>query len=196
MAIVILDNYDSFTYNLFQLTQGLTDEPVQVYRNDALDFETLQSLRPSRVILSPGPGHPARPEDFGLCREVIERHVELACPVLGVCLGHQGIVHYLGGSIGKAPAIIHGKTSMITVTQPTRLFEGLPNPFKAMRYHSLVAYDENFPEVLEVIARESQHGLTMAVQHKTLPIFGVQFHPESIGTPEGLQMMRNFIEKC
>jgi anthranilate synthase component 2 len=196
MPLVIIDNYDSFTYNLFQMLQAQTSEPVEVHRNDAISFESLVALKPSRIILSPGPGHPANPGDFGVCADIILRWEELECPVLGVCLGHQGIVHYLGGQVVQAPTIVHGKSSLIHALKPSPLFEGLPEPFQAMRYHSLVATDERLPEVLDVIARETSGQLIMGIQHKSRPLYGVQFHPESIGTPDGATMLRNFIEKC
>jgi anthranilate synthase/aminodeoxychorismate synthase-like glutamine amidotransferase len=197
MSIIILDNYDSFTYNLYQMVQALTQETVEVFRNDALTFDALAARRPKRLILSPGPGHPAVPGDFGVCRDVIEQWEKVSCPVLGVCLGHQGMVHYLGGVISGAPAIVHGKTSMIRALKPSPLFEGLSQPFQAMRYHSLVAMDKRFPQVLEVIAREtSEEALIMGIQHKEKPLYGVQFHPESIGTPEGEKLLRNFLEAC
>lgn len=198
--VILIDNYDSFTYNLYQMVQAQTEAPLEVYRNDAIDFQGILARKPSRIILSPGPGHPGNPSDFGVCQEVITRQPELQCPVLGVCLGHQGIVHYLGGKIIQAPVICHGKTSSIGYKArsdgASELFDGLPNPFQAMRYHSLVAAEEAFPEDLEVTAREMYHGLIMALRHKERPLYGVQFHPESIGTPEGAKMLRNFLEKC
>jgi anthranilate synthase component II len=196
MTVVLIDNYDSFTYNLFQIVQSLVEAPVAVYRNDAIDLDGLLSLSPSHVILSPGPGHPGNPDDFGVCREAILSQERLGCPVLGVCLGHQGMVHYLGGKVVQAPQIVHGKTSMIRLIKDSPLFSGLPMPFKAMRYHSLVAAEENFPAELEVTAREEKDDLIMAVQHREKPLYGIQFHPESIGTPEGRQMLRNFVEQC
>jgi anthranilate synthase component II len=196
MPLVIIDNYDSFTYNLYQLVQSLTETEVQVYRNDKIDFEALVSLTPSHVIISPGPGHPANDADFGVCREVVARQAELNCPVLGVCLGHQGIVQHLGGNVVRAPQIVHGKSSLVEVVCVTPLFEGLPKTFEAMRYHSLVADESDLPVELTVTARESKNGLVMALQHKTRPLYGVQFHPESIGTPDGVQIMRNFLERC
>jgi anthranilate synthase/aminodeoxychorismate synthase-like glutamine amidotransferase len=199
--LVLLDNYDSFTYNLFQMVQAQTNRPVLVYRNDALTFEALQALKPERVILSPGPGHPGNDADFGLCRDVLLRWDELQCPILGVCLGHQGMVQHLGGQVIQAPTIVHGKMSAVIITEPSPLFEGLPSPFQAMRYHSLVAAEtvanENvWPGDLRVIAREQKDGLVMALQHKSRPWYGVQFHPESIGTPEGALLLRNFVERC
>lgn len=196
MPLVIIDNYDSFTYNLFQMVQAQTPETVEVFRNDTISFEALQALQPSRIILSPGPGHPGTPADFGVCQDVILQWERLNCPVLGVCLGHQGIVHHLGGQVVQAPRIVHGKTSMIHPLNASPLFEGLSTPFQAMRYHSLVAADERLPDVLDVIARETADQLIMGIQHKSRPLYGVQFHPESIGTPEGAQLLRNFIERC
>ncbi len=196
MPVVIIDNYDSFTYNLYQMVQALTEEPVVVYRNDGIGLDGLAALSPSRIILSPGPGHPGVERDFGVCKNVILRQAELGCPVLGVCLGHQGIVHHLGGSVTRAPEIVHGKTSNVRVLEDSSLFDGLSNPFIAMRYHSLVIGDDDLPSVLRVTAREEKNNLPMALQHESQPLYGVQFHPESIGTPEGSQLLRNFLEKC
>jgi len=196
MPVVLIDNYDSFTFNLYQMVQTLTEEPVDVYRNDKLDFDRLKSLAPSRIILSPGPGHPANDDDFGVCKDIIVRQEELACPVLGVCLGHQGIVHHMGGKVVQAPQIVHGKSSQIKITSATPLLDGLASPFAAMRYHSLIAAEVHFPAKLEITARETILGLIMALQHRSKPIYGVQFHPESIGTPEGNKILRNFIERC
>lgn len=200
MPVLVIDNYDSFTYNLYQMIQALTEESVEVYRNDAIDLQGVLDRKPSRVILSPGPGHPGVPTDFGVCRDIILQQEVLEAPVLGVCLGHQGIVHHLGGEVIQAPVICHGKTSSIGF-RPSKeaqspLFDSLPNPFQAMRYHSLVANEEGFPPELEVTAREMVHGLIMGLQHRTRPLYGVQFHPESIGTPEGSKLLRNFLEKC
>jgi anthranilate synthase/aminodeoxychorismate synthase-like glutamine amidotransferase len=198
--ILLIDNYDSFTYNLFQMVQSQTDHPVVVYRNDAIDLDGVKALQPNRIILSPGPGHPSNDSDFGVCKDIILHQEELGCPILGVCLGHQGIVHHLGGRVIQAPVICHGKTSSVGIRRGENgispLLDGLSNPFQAMRYHSLVADDATFPDCLQVTAREMANGLIMALQHKTLPIYGVQFHPESIGTPEGAQCLRNFVEKC
>jgi len=196
MSVVIIDNYDSFTYNLYQMVQTATTDEVVVFRNDKIEFARLLEMCPSRVILSPGPGHPANDSDFGVCKDVIVKQEQLACPVLGVCLGHQGIVHHLGGQVVGAPQIVHGKSSMVRVTAASPLFDGLPESFEAMRYHSLIASEEGFPGELEVTGREEGHGLIMALQHKSRPLYGVQFHPESIGTPEGHRILRNFIELC
>ncbi|MBK8191248.1 MAG: aminodeoxychorismate/anthranilate synthase component II [Vampirovibrionales bacterium] len=194
--VVIIDNFDSFTYNLYQMTQALTTRETLVFRNNALDFDALLALRPDRAILSPGPGHPANEKDFGVCREVVTRYEALACPVLGVCLGHQGIAHHLGGSVRRAPEIVHGKTSMIEILEPSPLFEGLPNPFEAMRYHSLVVSEDDLPTCLRIIAREVRSGLPMALCHASAPLYGVQFHPESIGTPQGGRLLENFLTRC
>lgn len=202
MRIVILDNFDSFTYNLYQMVQAQTTLPVEVFRNNALSWEELLALRPDRVILSPGPGHPSRPSDFGLCQHVLQKHEELNCPILGVCLGHQGMAHYFGGQVVPAPAIVHGKTSPVRITKPSPLLEGLPNPFKVMRYHSWTVDPQTLPEELEVIAElcpepQTESGgqapLIMAMQHRNKPLYGVQFHPESVGTPEGAKLLGNFL---
>jgi anthranilate synthase component II len=196
MPLVIIDNYDSFTYNLYQLVQSLTDIDVLVYRNDKIDFERLRDLQPSHVVISPGPGHPGNDADFGVCREVLTRQEELNSPVLGVCLGHQGIVEHLGGKVVRAPEIVHGKSSTVQVVAASPLFDGMGETFEAMRYHSLVAEEVSLPEQITVTAREAKNGLIMALQVNNRPMYGVQFHPESIGTPDGAQIMRNFLEKC
>jgi anthranilate synthase/aminodeoxychorismate synthase-like glutamine amidotransferase len=196
MAILILDNYDSFTFNLYQFVQSLTEEEVLVARNDAIDYFSLRAMSPSRIIISPGPGHPANILDFGVCAEVITNHAQLSCPILGVCLGHQGIGHFLGGKVTRAPLPVHGKSRQIEIVKPTKVFDGLPKTFEAMRYHSLVVSADDFPCDLEVTARDCQDGLIMAIEHKDKKLFGVQFHPESIGTPHGKQLMENFIHRC
>lgn len=194
--IVIIDNYDSFSYNLYQLVQEQTENPVVVYRNDAITLDGLIALKPSRIILSPGPGHPGNGKDFGVCREILLNQERLGCPVLGVCLGHQGIAEHLGGAVVSAPEIMHGKTSMVHILEHSLLFEGLSNPFEAMRYHSLLIDEERLPPALRITARETRLGLPMALEHIERPIYGIQFHPESIGTPEGRKLLRNFLEKC
>lgn len=194
--IIIIDNYDSFTYNLYQMLQAQTSHPVKVFRNDAIDWEALKALKPNRVVLSPGPGHPGVDTDFGICKQIVTHAKELQCPILGVCLGHQGIAHHSGGSVIAAPEILHGKTSMVSIDDPSKLLEGLPNPFEVMRYHSLLVEEKSLPQDFTVTAREVNAKLPMAIQHKTLPIYGVQFHPESIGTPEGALLLKNFLEKC
>lgn len=196
MSILLIDNYDSFTYNLYQMVQVLTDETVEVVRNDSLSFKDILNRKPTRIILSPGPGHPAKDKDFGICKDVILEHANLNVPTLGVCLGHQGMVQHLGGKVSQAKSIVHGKTSNIKITKQSKLFQGLGSTFSAMRYHSLVASDDGFPEVLEVTARTTDDNEIMALQHKTYPLYGVQFHPESICTKEGQTILRNFITIC
>ncbi len=196
MSLVIIDNYDSFTFNLFQMLQPLVPAPIKVFRNDEITFEELHNLNPDHVVMSPGPGHPGNASDFGVCKDVILNRKKLNAAILGVCLGHQGIVHHLGGKVIRAPQIIHGKTSKISVKSKTPLFDGIDNEFEAMRYHSLIAELETVPDEITVTAQENGHGLVMALQHKTDRLYGVQFHPESIGTPQGQKMLRNFVEKC
>lgn len=196
MKLLIIDNYDSFTFNLYQMLQPLVDEKIAVVRNDKIDFAGVQTIQPDRVVLSPGPGHPANDSDFGVCKDVVMRRKELRAAILGVCLGHQGIVHHLGGTVSGALQIVHGKMSTVETSSDSPLFSGMNRQFSAMRYHSLIADEKVFPSELAVIARETGHGLVMAIQHKTDRLFGVQFHPESIGTPEGHKILENFIAKC
>jgi anthranilate synthase component 2 len=196
MTILIIDNYDSFTFNLYQMLQAETDQKVIVKRNDAITFDDIVELKPSGIILSPGPGHPENAGDFGVCADVIKKAEKVGCPILGVCLGHQGIGFYLGGKVTRAPQIVHGKMSNITITAPSALFEGMSSDFSAMRYHSLVVEDADLPACLKVTARDDRTNLIMAMEHNELPMYGVQFHPESIGTPEGKNILRNFIRLC
>jgi anthranilate synthase component II len=196
MNVIIIDNYDSFTFNLYQMLSEVGASNVQVFRNDEIDLTSVQNLKPQRIVLSPGPGHPGVDSDFGICKEIIIHSAKIACPILGICLGHQGIVQHLGGKVIGAPQIVHGKSSTIKTIGRSPLFHGLPNNFPAMRYHSLIASDQSFPAELAIIAREEKENLIMAIQHKTSPLYGLQFHPESIGTPVGIQILRNFIEQC
>lgn len=188
--VLLIDNYDSFTYNLYQYLGELGAETL-VYRNDAITFEQAQSLRPDHVVISPGPGHPGTPRDFGVCTEILLKMAPTV-PTLGVCLGHQGMAHHLGGKVVRAPQIVHGKTDRIE-HDGAGLFAGLPQPLTVMRYHSLVVSDEGLPECLEVSARTAD-GLIMAMRHRDWPLVGMQFHPESIGTPEGHGLLRNFLK--
>lgn len=194
MTILLVDNYDSFTWNLYQMVQAQTPETVRVVRNDELDWPAVRALRPSHVILSPGPGHPANPRDFGICREIVLGQPELDCPVLGVCLGHQGIVRHLGGNVVPAPDVVHGKTARVRILKPSPLLAGLPDPFTAMRYHSWMIDPFTLPAELEILAETVDASpVVMALAHKTRPLYGVQFHPESIGTPEGARLLGNFL---
>ena len=186
--ILLVDNYDSFTYNLYQYLAELGAH-TRVVRNDALDLADIRREAPSHIVLSPGPGRPDRPRDFGVCTDVI-RHLDDR-PVLGVCLGHQGIAHHLGGRVVRAPEIVHGKVDTVE-HDGTGLFAGLPSPLKVMRYHSLVLDEGSLPACLEVTSR-TREGLLMSVAHRRFPIAGVQFHPESIATERGAQLLRNFL---
>ncbi|MGI6009748.1 MAG: anthranilate synthase component II [Methanomethylophilus sp.] len=183
--ILIIDNYDSFSYNLYQLI-GSLDPTVQIARNDALTVEQIEEMSPEAVILSPGPG---RPENAGICMEAAK---ELDMPVLGVCLGHQAICAAFGGRVTYAKRIMHGKQSVAKLKAGEPLFAGLPSEIKVGRYHSLAADPASMPDCLETIA-ETADGEIMAVRHKARPVYGLQFHPESILTPDGPQIMRNFL---
>jgi len=184
--ILVIDNYDSFTYNLVQLLLTLGQE-VEVKRNDALPVEGVLALEPEAIVLSPGPG---RPEDAGICVDLLRSGAPV--PILGVCLGHQALGLACGGTIELAPVLMHGKTSMVR-HQGGAIFAGLPNPFEATRYHSLRVADEGFPAALEVLARSEDESI-MGMAHRELPYWGVQFHPESILTGAGGQLMRRFLE--
>ncbi|MEX2254599.1 MAG: aminodeoxychorismate/anthranilate synthase component II [Acidimicrobiia bacterium] len=187
MRVVVIDNYDSFVYNLVQYLGELGAEPV-VHRHDALDLEGLVALEPDAVLVSPGPG---RPEDAGVSNDAIREFGERGVPVLGVCLGHQCIGQLYGGRVERAPRVMHGKTSEIT-HDGTGVFTGLASPFTATRYHSLVVARDSVPAQLEITA-ESEDGLVMGLRHREFPIEGVQFHPESILTQSGHDLLRNFL---
>ena len=191
MKVLILDNYDSFVYNLAQYAGEIADEVV-VKRNDEVNLAAVRRFSPDKIIISPGPGTPADPRYFGICTEVL-RMVSSETPTLGVCLGHQGIVHSFGGKIVKAKRLRHGKTSPIR-HDGKGIFRGLENPFEATRYHSLVADRRALPDSLEVSARSEDDGEIMGVRHREFPIEGVQFHPESILTVHGHRMIANFLE--
>jgi anthranilate synthase/aminodeoxychorismate synthase-like glutamine amidotransferase len=187
MRVVVIDNYDSFVYNLVQYLGELGAEPV-VHRHDALDLDGLHALEPDALLISPGPG---RPEDAGVSNDAICAFGERGTPVLGVCLGHQCIGQVFGGRVERAPRVMHGKTSEIT-HDGRGVLAGIASPFTATRYHSLVVARDSVPDELEVTA-ESEDGLVMGLRHRELPIEGVQFHPESILTQSGHDLLRNFL---
>ena len=184
---LLIDNYDSFSYNLVQLV-GELDPDVKVIRNDEMTLEEIRALRPHRVILSPGPG---RPEDAGITMEAA-RELGKDCPVLGVCLGHQAICAAFGATVTYAKALMHGKQSEAVFDPDCPLFRGCPAAAPVARYHSLAADPDTMPDVLKVTAR-TEDGEVMAVEHRDLPVYGVQFHPESILTPHGRTMLKNFL---
>jgi len=186
----VIDNYDSFVYNLVQYLGELGAEPV-VHRNDAVSLATLRALEPDAVLVSPGPGSPDDPADVGVSIDAIRAFGESRVPVLGVCFGHQCIGQIFGGDVVRAPHVMHGKTSQIT-HDGRGVFRGVPNPFTATRYHSLVVERGSVPDVLEITA-ESEDGLVMGLRHRDLPIEGVQFHPESILTEAGHSLLENFL---
>ncbi|MBI3926533.1 MAG: aminodeoxychorismate/anthranilate synthase component II [Armatimonadetes bacterium] len=185
--ILVLDNYDSFTYNLVQVL-GLLSDRVEVFRNDQITLDEIRARHPGRVVISPGPG---RPEDAGLSVD-LARGLGPEVPVLGVCLGHQALAVAFGGEVVRAERLVHGKTSRI-YHDGRNLFQGLSNPFEATRYHSLIVREESLPECLAVTAWTSD-GEIMGLRHRALPLEGVQFHPESILTGEGPRLLRNFLE--
>ena len=187
--VVIIDNYDSFTHNLYQLIGGLGAEVV-VHRNDQITPAEIEGFGPSHIVLSPGPGHPSVARDVGICPAIIE-HFGPRVPILGVCLGHQGIAHHLGGEVRRAQHIVHGKTDLIT-HDGLGIFARLPSPLEVMRYHSLTVAPEGLPASLVVSARTTD-GVIMALRHRSWPMVGVQFHPESIGTPSGTALLANFL---
>ncbi len=185
--ILMIDNYDSFTYNLVQY-MGELGADLEVYRNDKISLEEIEKLNPRKIVISPGPCTPTK---AGISKEVI-KHFAGRIPLLGVCLGHQSVVEAFGGEIIKANKLMHGKTSMIQHDGKT-IFKDLPNPFEATRYHSLVVNRDNLPDCFEITA-ESDDGEIMGVRHKELAVEGVQFHPESILTVHGKDLLKNFID--
>lgn len=185
--ILLIDNYDSFSYNLYQLV-GSINPDIKVIRNDEMTIEEIRQLAPDRIILSPGPG---RPEDAGICIEAVKAFAG-EIPILGVCLGHQAICKAYGATVTYAKELMHGKQDDIKVNTGTDLFKGLPDTIQGARYHSLAAAPETIPEELIVTALTSE-GEVMAVSHRDYPVHGLQFHPESILTPKGEQILRNFL---
>jgi anthranilate synthase component 2 len=191
--LLIIDNYDSFTHNLFQAV-ALFHSDVPVVRNDKITIEEVRRLNPSGIILSPGPG---RPEDAGICVDLIRALVAgeiKKIPLLGVCLGHQAITIALGGRVIQAPEIIHGKQDFI-YHQKTGIYQSVSLPFKAGRYHSLMAERDSLPATV-IVEAENANKIVMGIKHRELPLYGVQFHPESILTPEGKTLLQEFVTLC
>ncbi|MCL2101639.1 MAG: aminodeoxychorismate/anthranilate synthase component II [Fibromonadales bacterium] len=186
--VLLIDNYDSFSYNLYQLV-GSVNPDIKVARNDKISIDEIKKLAPSHIVISPGPG---KPSDAGLCIEII-KNFYASIPILGICLGHQAIYEAFGGTVSYAKKLMHGKSSKVTVKNETALFKGLPQTIQAARYHSLAGLKETLPSEL-LIAAETDDGEIMAVCHKEYPVYGVQFHPESILTPDGRVVVGNFLE--
>ena len=185
--ILLIDNYDSFSYNLVQLV-GTINPDIKVVRNDELTIEDIEKLNPSHIIVSPGPG---KPSNAGICEEVI-KYFTGKKPILGVCLGHQAICETFGATVTYAKTLYHGKSSVVTLVNDGKIFAGLSDGITVARYHSLAATAETMPECLKVTAI-ADDGEVMAVEHVNAPTFGLQFHPESILTPDGMVMLKNFI---
>ena len=186
--ILLIDNYDSFSYNLYQLI-GEIEPDIRVIRNDEMTIEEIARLAPDQIILSPGPG---RPEEAGIITEIVTALGE-KIPILGVCLGHQAICEVFGGTVGYAKELMHGKSSQVRKSPHSLLFKGLPERFQAARYHSLSASADTLPPELKVTAI-TDDGEVMAVEHSLYPVYGVQFHPESVMTPGGKLILENFLE--
>ena len=187
--ILIIDNYDSFTYNLYQMV-GEIYKDIEVRRNDEITVNQIKKLKPRGIIISPGPGSPENSRDFGVCMEVI-KELGSEIPILGVCLGHQGIFVAFGGEIARTEPV-HGKQSSIFHSEEG-IFNGVENPLPAARYHSLSCRDETRPKCMEITAR-TVDGMIMGIKHVEKPIFGLQFHPESVGTTQGSIILKNFLE--
>ncbi len=187
--ILLIDNYDSFSYNLFQLI-GEVNPDIKVVRNDKISIEEISDLNPECIILSPGPG---KPKDAGICIDVVQNFHD-NIPILGVCLGHQAICEAFGGTISHASRLMHGKSSKISLDYDF-IFKGLPSEITVGRYHSLSLVKDTLPDCLEIISKAKDDGEIMAVKHKDFNVYGLQFHPESILTPDGLTIINNFIEK-
>ena len=187
--ILLIDNYDSFSYNLFQLIGEVTPD-IKVSRNDKITLEEIEDLNPDAIILSPGPG---RPENAGICMDIVKEFHE-KIPILGVCLGHQAICAAFGGKISHAKRLMHGKSSKISLEYDF-LFVGLPSEITVGRYHSLSLVEQSLPDCLEIISKSKDDGEIMAVKHKQYNIYGLQLHPESILTPDGITIVQNYIDK-
>lgn len=184
--IILIDNYDSFSYNLYQLAGSLYPD-IKVVRNDAYTVDELAAMKPEAILISPGPG---RPEDAGVSIDAIRRFAGI-CPILGVCLGHQAICKCFGATVSYAKELAHGKAYDVTLDTESPLFRGMPKTIKAARYHSLAAIESTMPACLKITAR-TEDGEIMAVEHRDYPIYGLQFHPESIMTPVGHKILENF----
>ncbi|HJW65958.1 MAG TPA: aminodeoxychorismate/anthranilate synthase component II [Candidatus Bathyarchaeia archaeon] len=191
MKVLIIDNYDSFVYNLAQYIGEMGAETI-VRRNDEITLKQIREIKPERIVLSPGPGNPNDKRSFGVCKEILQ-HMSCEVPTLGVCLGHQGIISTFGGKVVSAKRLMHGKTSLI-IHNGKGIFQGVQNPFVATRYHSLVGEMSSIPESLEVTAVSVDDGEVMGVRHVEYPIQGVQFHPESVLCEDGKLMIKNFLE--
>ena len=187
--ILLIDNYDSFAYNLFQLI-GEVNPDVAVYRNDKIEIDEIKDMDPEAIILSPGPG---KPENAGICIDVVKEFYD-KIPILGVCLGHQAICTAFGATVSYAKRLMHGKSSLISLNEDS-IFEGLPNEITVGRYHSLSLVEDTLPDSLEIISKADDDGEVMAVRHKDFNVYGLQFHPESILTPDGLAIIENFLKK-
>lgn len=187
--ILLIDNYDSFSYNLFQLV-GEVNPDINVVRNDKITIEEISNLNPECIILSPGPG---KPKNAGICIDVVLNFYD-KIPILGVCLGHQAICEAFGGTVSHASRLMHGKSSNISLDYDF-IFKGLPSEISVGRYHSLSLVEDTLPDCLEIISKAKDDGEVMAVKHNDFNVYGLQFHPESILTPDGLTIIRNFIEK-
>jgi len=192
--ILLIDNYDSFSYNLYQLI-GSVNPDIKVVRNDSLSVDEIKNMQPECVVISPGPG---KPSDAGICIEVIKQ-LHTVMPILGICLGHQAIFEAFGGTVSYASKLMHGKSSQVTIDTQDALFKGMPNVIKAARYHSLAGIKSTLPDSLKITAWTEDcscaAGEIMAVRHKEYAVFGVQFHPESILTSDGKTIIENFLSQ-
>lgn len=185
--ILLIDNYDSFSYNLYQLIGSVRDD-IKVIRNDELTVAEIEALKPEYIFLSPGP---KRPEDAGVCMEAA-KYFAGKVPIMGVCLGHQAITAAFGGEVSYAKRLMHGKTSLVRLDTESRIFAGMPDSVQVARYHSLSAVRDKLPECLRITA-ETDDGEIMALEHRDYPVYGLQFHPESVLTPDGGAIIRNFL---
>jgi anthranilate synthase component 2 len=188
--ILMIDNYDSFTYNIVQYCRELGAD-LKVIRNNEMDADEIMELNPEKIILSPGP---STPDDAGVTLEVIEEFAKGNTPILGICLGHQSIAQVFGGEVIKAARMMHGKTSQVKIDQVTPIYNGIPEEFRATRYHSLTVSQNNLPKSIEVTSHSMDDGEIMSIQVKGKPIYGVQFHPESIMSEYGHEILDNFLK--